>query len=220
MPKLAAPRGNSWGVPAYLFHPRAPPTYTHTHTVPTSQISLRTAIVMHTAHIPPPAHTCLNQTPISRWAHRPCVCKLIANLWQNFLNQSRAKTIYPTHPPTPPILVVPLALLSEAASLSVTSAGIPPLQKTRTRRNTPPVLVIRPEEDKRKGNIAINPWLQSSWILSCLPPRHLRMITPQKKQGVGKKKKRERKTNNEPPACCVAQIAPCFFTVIQNVAWK
>lgn len=98
MPKLAAPRGNSWGVPAYLFHPGAPPTYTRTHSTNFTNLPENCNSHAHGSYSPP-AHTCLNHTPISRWAHHPCVCKLIANLWQNFLNQSRAKTIYPTHPP-------------------------------------------------------------------------------------------------------------------------
>lgn len=45
--------------------------------------------------------------------------------------------IFTPPPPPPPRPVMPLALLAESrhtASLGVTSAGIPPLQKTRTRR--------------------------------------------------------------------------------------
>lgn len=122
-------------------------------------MSLRTAIVMHThtAQILPstPSSVRTPMGPSYTSAQHPCVCKLGAKAQLIArISQIRAEP-KPFTPPTPPppILVMPLALLSEAASLSDLSRHSSTSKNKDTQEHSAGVGIITPEEE---GNVASN----------------------------------------------------------------
>lgn len=127
VPNLAAPRGNSWGVPAYLFHCWAPRTHTHDKLHKCPQELQQSCTKLRFSPIPPALTLQIHQypggstLPISA-TPAPWVCKLrtkaqlINKLWQNSSNQTQARSIHCPCTPTPPILVMPLTLLSQVVT--------------------------------------------------------------------------------------------------------